>query len=62
MVFSYFQLDEDVVTLATWAAIASWPAWPLPFFTDVSPADETSTESGLVHYSFLNCCFHRAYK
>jgi hypothetical protein len=56
-VFSYFWLDEDVLTLATWATIASWPAWPFHLFTDVSPIDVTSTESGLVCYSFLNCYF-----
>jgi hypothetical protein len=61
-VFSYFWLDEDVLTLATWATIASWPAWPFHLFTDVSPIDVTSTESGLVCYSFLNCYFHHAYK
>jgi hypothetical protein len=56
------QLDEDILTVATWATIASHPAWPFHFFTDVSPADVTSIESRLVHYSLLSCCFHRTYK
>jgi hypothetical protein len=31
-------------------------------FTNVSSGDVTGTRGGLDHYSFLNCCFHRAYK
>jgi hypothetical protein len=62
MVLSYFRLDRGVLILATWATIASWPAWPFHFFTDVSATDVISAQSGLDHYSFLNCYFHRAYK
>jgi hypothetical protein len=62
MVVSCIWLDEDVLTVATWAIVASRPAWPFHFFTDVSSTDVTSIESGLVHYSFLNYCFHCAYE
>jgi hypothetical protein len=32
------------------------------FFIDVSPADVTSIENRLVHYSLLNYYFHHVYK
>jgi hypothetical protein len=36
--------------------------WAFYFFTVVSLADVIGTGSRLVRYSFLNNCFHRAYK
>jgi hypothetical protein len=39
MVVSCIQLDEDILTVATWAIVAPRSMWPFHFFTNIFVAD-----------------------
>jgi hypothetical protein len=51
------QLGKGAPILSTWAIIASWPAWPLHFFTGVFQVDVTRAESRLIHFFYLSVVF-----